>query len=845
MTGAAAATALAPSVAEPPRREPQRGSRPSGGSGFFGPGWPLVALFAGMPLWWVLGLQEFAFLIFTLPMALTLVRQTHLRVPRGFGVWLLFLVWLISGVFVLQVDAPGAVPGNSAGRYLTFTYRALWYLCATIVLLYIGNTRKTLPTRRITRALSYMFVVLVAGGLLGVLLPHLQFPSLLEMALPRSLATNGFIKSLIHPASAQVQDFLGYAEARPSAPFTFTNEWGLAIACTLPFFVIEWLRRGAGWRRVVAPLVLAAAAIPIVSSLNRGMWLALIASGLFVVVRLAVMGRGRALAGLTVCLLLGAGLVAVSPLGSLIVDRLETPHSNQGRTNLGTLTAESALSGSPVIGFGSTRDVQGNFVSIAAGATAQCPKCSPPPLGTQGQLWLLLFATGLGGTLLYVGFLLIQAMTHLRLPSPTAIAANCVLVSQFVTMPVYGAVGPGLFLGMIAIGLLWRERALHTALRPGTTTTVDRAAGTLVDRPLSALTGPINRRLLPIIALTVAGALLGVGYQAWQGSPVYGRQSVFVPGEARAIPGVRSLSMDSEAQLAKSDPVVAAVARAVGSNETHQEIRSRIRVTAQTNTRILNIRYQDTNADRARRGVEAAVNALLASRAETIRTSHDATLKRLEQQNTVLNKQVSTTRQVIDDAGNSVNPQLRKRLSGLVYQQRQTAATIARIRSTPSPAGEVTSGVVIAEPRDGYLKKGGSGLMLGLVLGMVLAFYAGQSKRRLGRRPSPRVLGDLPILGRVDVAHAAEGSMPITVNTEGLGTGLARYSPIAMFWGDGRDPRACRAAALLNHEAATLSTGFSRAVIVASPRTRANELNQMRRDLRRVDLDPVGVVIAE
>ena len=412
MTATSAPTASGPSAGPDRDEVPRASRRRTRRNGLLGPGWPLVALCAGMPLWWVLGLQEFAFLIFSVPMLMTLLRQSRLRVPRGFGLWLLFLVWLVSGVFVLQVDAPGAVPGNSSGRYLTFSYRALWYLCATVVLLYVGNTRKTLPTRRITGALSYMFLVLVGGGLLGVILPHLQFPSLLEMALPHGLASNGFIKSLIHPATAQVQDFLGYAEPRPSAPFTFTNEWGLAIACTLPFFVIEWFRRGAGWRRPVAPVVMAAAAVPIVSSLNRGMWLALIASGLFVVVRLAVMGRGRALAGLAVAHLLGAGLVAVSPLGSLVVDRIHTPHSNQGRTNLGTLTAESALTGSPVIGFGSTRDVQGNFVSIAAGATAQCPKCSPPPMGTQGQLWLLLFATGIGGTLLYLGFLLVQAATH-------------------------------------------------------------------------------------------------------------------------------------------------------------------------------------------------------------------------------------------------------------------------------------------------------------------------------------------------------------------------------------------------------------------------------------------------
>ena len=405
-------------------------------------------------------------------------------------------------------------------------------------------------------------------------------------------------------------------------------------------------------------------------------------------------------------------------------------------------------------------------------------------------------------------------------------------------MPVYGAVGPGLFIGMAALGLLWRERALAHALRP-VGVRLPRGSGVEVDRPLGTLIGPVNRRLVAVVALAVVGGVLGVGYQALQGSPVYARQSVFVPGEARDIPGVRSLSMDTEAQLAKSDPVVEAVARAIGSSEPSRQIAQRLRITAQTNTRILNIRYQDTDAGRARTGLDAAVSALLTDRAKSIRSSHTAYLRLLQTQNTQLNEQVSTTRAVVESAGTTVNPQLRKQLSELVYHQRQTAATIAQIRSTPTPAGQITSGVVISQPRDGYLKKGGSGLMLGLTLGLVLAYYAGPSRRRLGRR-STEVLGELPVVARVDGSGVDTGAALGTVDR-----GLALYSPIAMFWADERDPRACHAAARLNKECATLSTGFSRAVVVASPRTRAKDLTRMSHELRRVDLDPVGLVIVE
>src|SRR5205085_1961574 len=145
-------------------------------------------------------------------------------------------------VAVLQIHAPGTIAGASLTRYPTFIYRLLWYVAATVVMLYVVNTRRDLSNHRIALALSNMFVVVTVGGVIGVLRPHLEFRSALEYILPGAIRSNGFVHQLIHPVAAQIQDFLGYDEARPSAPFAFTNEWGLAIACFLPFFVLTWCR---------------------------------------------------------------------------------------------------------------------------------------------------------------------------------------------------------------------------------------------------------------------------------------------------------------------------------------------------------------------------------------------------------------------------------------------------------------------------------------------------------------------------------------------------------------------------------------------------------------------------
>lgn len=245
------------------------------------------------PLWWALGLGTFIFVILAVPMAAALIRRDTLRVPKGFGFWLLFIAWMLLGVTMLWADAPGAVPGGGgAGRLMVFGLRAAMYLSATIVFLYVLNTKEDdLPTRRVVRLLGLMFVVTTAGGVLGVVLPHLEFTSPLELLLPGGLANNGYVNPMIHPATAEIQKVLGYEESRPIAPFSFANSWGANFSLYLPFFLLSWLGKDAGWRRPLAPVVLGLALVPVVYSLNRGLWVAIAVGAVYLAVRLALLGR--------------------------------------------------------------------------------------------------------------------------------------------------------------------------------------------------------------------------------------------------------------------------------------------------------------------------------------------------------------------------------------------------------------------------------------------------------------------------------------------------------------------------------------------------------------------------
>jgi hypothetical protein len=422
------------------------------------PGWPLVLLLALYPLWWILGLATVGFLIVAVPMAYYLLRLPVVHVPRGFGLWLLFLGWVAAGVMTLWAEAPGAKDVAGFGRLFPFGYRIVWYVAVTIILLYIGNTdERTLPTRRIIRLMAWLFIITVIGGYAGKFFPTLEFASLVERVLPGAVANNQLVQIVAHPATAQVQDILGYDVARPMAPFSYANDWGANFGLLAPFFVLAWWVNDIGWRHKLFPVMALVALPPVVFTLNRGLWLGLGAVAGYLVIRFALQGRVRTVATLVAMGLLAGLVVVASPLGQLISERLANPHSNEGRENLSELAVSATVRGSPALGFGAPREVQGTFFSIAGAPTPNCPECRPPQLGTQGHLWLLIFAHGFVGAALFLGFVYYRFWRGLRDPSATGLALTSIGVFLAVVGVVYDLVSPSLAFMMITLGLLWRR----------------------------------------------------------------------------------------------------------------------------------------------------------------------------------------------------------------------------------------------------------------------------------------------------------------------------------------------------------------------------------------------------
>jgi hypothetical protein len=431
--------------------------------GLLRPGWPVTALLVLYPLWWLLGMGTLIVFVLAVPMALHLLRRRPVRVPPGFGIWLLFLLWVLASVIMLPANPPGTLPAPVSGRLLSVAFNLAGYLSATVILLYVGNLSEAeFPRRRLMRQLGGFFVVVVCGGLLGLVAPTFQLTSPVEMLLPAHVAQNGFVRSLVHPASSQLMDVLGFTSPRPSAPFGYTNTWGNCFALLLGWFVVSWLFKDSSPRRRVAGLaLLAVAAVPVVYSLNRGLWVALGLAAAYTALRLAQRGKVALIATVMVGMAVGGVVVAASPLATIIQQRFEHQHSNNIRSFTINRTLE-VVGYSPVIGVGSTRAALGSSRSIVVGPTAKCPRCGNPTLGSNGQIWLLLIAQGIGGALLYVGFFLRSLWAYRRDSSPIGDAGLLTLLLPLFFMLVYNSLTMPLIITFLAIALLWRNQQAST-----------------------------------------------------------------------------------------------------------------------------------------------------------------------------------------------------------------------------------------------------------------------------------------------------------------------------------------------------------------------------------------------
>jgi polysaccharide biosynthesis protein PslJ len=396
--------------------------------GILPPTWPLWALLPGMGLWWGLGLSPIARPAIGVLMWISLLMRRVLRLPPGFTIWMLFLGF--AAVSVLQLPV---------GRMLPFGLRFAEYLTITAVLLYAYNLPRTVVTDRdVLRIFMAFWLVVVTTGWVAVFNPQLILPSFGQLVLPRALIGHEYAQQLTTPYVAQIHYFLGYPLARPAAPFPYATGWGSAVGLLFPFVICAI---GALHRGRFLLIVSSTALVPMVMSVNRGMTASIVAAAtaLMLMTRDPRLRR-RLRLGMLFAIPALVGAILLSPLGEVVEDRIDNPHSNTARFDLAS-QASALVRESPWIGHGTTVAYDGNAVR--------------PPVGTQGLLWTLLVFHGVPATALFITFFGV-AFRRCRGAS-FGIWTRASIVAAAVQLPFYGLMsGQAVFL-MAAVGIAMRE----------------------------------------------------------------------------------------------------------------------------------------------------------------------------------------------------------------------------------------------------------------------------------------------------------------------------------------------------------------------------------------------------
>ncbi|MET8370125.1 O-antigen ligase family protein [Micromonospora profundi] len=402
------------------------------------PLWPLAVMFGLVPLWWLLGAFYLGWPLLGALLLALLFTRGRVPLPPAAGIWLLFLAIVV--VSATQLTSPASL--------LTFTLRLAFYLTALVVGVYVyAAARERADLVPVLIPLCAFWFALVVLGWLGVLVPRLEMTTPLEVLLPGGVAGTPFIQDMVHLTTAEYSVRSLNPIYRPAAPFAYTNNYGSAYAMTLPCVVAFTMlcRRGVlRWALLVSlPLSLA----PAFLTLNRAMFLSLGAGLAVLGVRASLRGNVRVAASIVGVVLIGALTTLVIPITELISQRVDSSDTNTDRFSLYSEVIRRVQE-SPWLGYGAPVNV--DTVSAAA------------PIGTQGQLWMVLFSHGVPALICFLAWFVAAAVICARAASPAGQWLAAVPVVCLVQIPFYGMANQNLAVAFFAVAfamaLAERER---------------------------------------------------------------------------------------------------------------------------------------------------------------------------------------------------------------------------------------------------------------------------------------------------------------------------------------------------------------------------------------------------
>ena len=267
-----------------------------------------------------------------------------------------------------------------------------------------------------------------------------------------------------------------------------------------------------------------------------------------------------------------------------------------------------------------------------------------------------------------------------------------------------------------------------------------------------------KRQLALILAIMVLGAAAAAAY-SFRRTPVYDSTATVL---VRAIttnafdPGQRidqQLNMFNQRQLAQSQPVAAVAAKSLETTATPTQLLEHVRVDVPANSQILRVHYRDTVPLTAQRGADAFAKAYLAFREADARTQASTSQKSIQKDVARLQKDASAAEKAISDpnADSNARQAAQARLTSINNRLQPLLAQLNGFLSLDFTPGTVIAAADLpgspASPN--HRLDVGIGLLVGLFLGVVLAFVRDRTDDRLRGREDLAERLDRPVLATI------------------------------------------------------------------------------------------------
>jgi succinoglycan biosynthesis transport protein ExoP len=274
---------------------------------------------------------------------------------------------------------------------------------------------------------------------------------------------------------------------------------------------------------------------------------------------------------------------------------------------------------------------------------------------------------------------------------------------------------------------------------------------------LSDYLGVLRRRWWIVLVFACLGALAAAAYVVVAPKTYTATTAVYVSANAanaNQLVGARTggaVNMDNEAQIVQSTTVAAVVAKDLHSGLTARQLAKQVSVAVPPNTTVLEISCSARSAAGTVACTQAFASAYLAERQASAQNRIQSNIKKLQSLQRPLERQaIALTRQIAPlSSGSSLLPALRAQLADVSSKLAPLRAAVASLSASINyQAGYViTPAAAPSAPTSPrkllYLP---SGLLAGLLIGLVVAFAADRRDDRIhSARDVVRYLG-LPVL---------------------------------------------------------------------------------------------------